>query len=147
MIGRHVSLLHRMASFAGLLVFFLALPTAAAADVKTLDLLPQADAKASADAREAFRRGDIVRIVGGKPEDLQRLLGIGGVVLNGRQTVGSGSSNAPVPLEPQLVAARATRTGALHQFVQLAPRGVNAGNPGVMSGFERWAEKERRLAQ
>jgi hypothetical protein len=69
---------------AGILVPSLAAQTAgrhAGEDLKTLYLLSHPESNVLANAREAFRQGDIVRIVAGKPEDLQRLLGIGGAIL------------------------------------------------------------------
>jgi hypothetical protein len=104
------------------------------AGVTTVDLglLPEAEALAT--ARKAFRQGAIVRIVGGTPEDLKRLLGVGGV--------SAVPSRPPAQLVYQLVAARATKRGALHEFAQLG-----AATGGLDSlAYQRWAEKEGRLA-
>lgn len=147
-IGRRTSFLSRIGVFTGLLVSCLtagAAPRHAGANVRTLDLLSHPDARLLADTRRAFRQGDIVRIVGGRPEDLQRLLGIGGALLTRTRAQGGSPPDAePVqvatPLVYQMVAARATRTGALHEFLQL-------GKTGNSTAYERWAEKEARLAQ
>jgi hypothetical protein len=139
-IGKHVCLPGRLGILAGLFVPFLAAQTAArhaGNDVRTFDLLSQPESEVLANARKVFRQGDIVRIVDGKPSDLQRLLGIGGAVLR----------NARVPVY-QVVAARATRTGALHEFQQLGTEAMDAsGVVKLLSAYEAWAEKERRLAQ
>jgi hypothetical protein len=140
---------------AGLFVPFLAAQTAsrhAGADVKTLDLFSHPEAQLLANARRAFRQGDMVRMVGGKPEDLQRLLGIGGGLLTRTQALRSSSRNAgplqnAAPLVYQVVAARATRTGALHGFLQLGKTAIDVSNTSNLAAYEVWAEKERRLAQ
>lgn len=63
----------------------------AGADVKTLDLAVHPAAMDLANARASFRRGDIVRIIGGTQQDLQRLLGIGGAILKQSKAHGKGS--------------------------------------------------------
>ncbi len=155
MIRSHRCFLGRIGLLAGLLVPFLAAQTAArhaGADVATVDLLSRPEADVLANARRAFRQGDIVRMVGGKPEDMQRLLGIGGALLTRTRALGSSSRNAgplqnAAPPVYQVVAARATRTGALHEFLQLGKTATDASNPGNLVAYETWAEKERRLAQ
>jgi hypothetical protein len=81
MLGKHACCLGRIGMLAGILVASLVAQTPgrhAGEDVRTLDLLSHPESKDLANAREAFRQGDIIRIVGGRPEDLQRLLGVGG---------------------------------------------------------------------
>lgn len=148
MISGRVRFLGRIGMLAGLLVSCLAAQTAprhAGADVKTLDLLSHPEGRLLAGTREAFRQGDIVRTVGGTPEDLQRLLGIGGPSLTHTPVPGGSARNAEspqnaAPLVYRVVAARATRTGALHEFVQL-------GKAADATAYPKWAEKEARLEQ
>ncbi len=142
------SFLGRIGLLAGFLVSCLGAQTAprhAGADVRTLDLLSHPEASILAKTRKAFRQGDIVRIVGGNPDYVQRLLGIGGARLTHAQAPGSSSRKAQSPQNAappvyRVVAARATRTGALHEFLQL-------GKAADATAYEKWAEKEARLAQ
>ncbi len=121
-------------------------------DVKTIDLDPHPDSMVLVAARKAFLQGDIVRIVGGRPEDLQRLLGIGGAILTPRSSAVASNrfdiqkQKASAPIY-QIVAARSTRTGALHEFQQLGTESIAASNSVQLAGFDTWAEKERLLAQ
>jgi hypothetical protein len=141
---------------AGMVVPLLLAQTAgkhAGEDVRTIDLPTHPDSKVLADAREALRQGDIIRIVGGRPEDLQRLLGVGGATITRSQSRALASNplkalhvNASAPVY-QAVAARATRTGALHEFHQLGTKAMAASGRVDLARYERWAEKERRLAQ
>jgi len=157
MFGKHACCLGRIGMLAGILVASLVAQTPgrhAGEDVRTLDLLSHPESKDLANAREAFRQGDIIRIVGGTPEDLQRLLGIGGAILTRSHSRKPASNslnalqnlNAPAPVY-QVVAARATRTGALHEFHQLGTKAMAASGRADLARYERWAEKERRLAQ
>jgi hypothetical protein len=141
---------------AGMVVPLLLAQTAgkhAGEDVRTIDLPTHPDSKVLADAREALRQGDIIRIVGGRPEDLQHLLGVGGATITRSQSRALASNplkalhvNASAPVY-QAVAARATRTGALHEFHQLGTKAMAASGRVDLARYERWAEKERRLAQ
>jgi hypothetical protein len=45
------------------------------------------------------------------------------------------------------VAVRATRTGALREFLRLAKSVIDASNTSDLAAYEAWAEKKRRLAQ
>jgi hypothetical protein len=47
----------------------------------------------------------------------------------------------------QVVGARSTRTGALHEFQQLGTEAMAASGREHLAAYEGWAEKERRLAQ
>jgi hypothetical protein len=121
-------------------------------DVRTLDMVSHPESQELANSREAFRQGDIIRIVGGRPEDLQRLLGIGGATVTHSQSRAR-ANNAPNALHEnatapvyQVVAARATRTGALHEFQQLGTKAMAASGVNL-AAYETWADKERRLAQ
>ncbi|HEY1217214.1 MAG TPA: hypothetical protein VGE93_26605, partial [Bryobacteraceae bacterium] len=153
--GRHTSFLARIGVLVGILVPLLGAQTAgrhAGAAVQTLDLVAQPDADDLTNARKAFRDGDIVRIAGGKPQDLQRLLGIGGAILTRSTVPGNGAPNASLPQNDtaflyQIVAARATATGALHEFQQLGTDIIGAANGGTSTAYEAWAEKEAQLAQ
>ena len=107
----------------------------AAAQITTVDLGLRPEAEALANARNAFRQGAIVRIVGGTPEDLKWLLRVGGV--------SAVPSPTPEQLVYQIVAARATERGALHEFAQLGPAATGGLD---FLAYTRWAEKERRLA-
>jgi hypothetical protein len=156
MFGKHACCLGRIGMLAGILVASLVAQTPgrhAGEDVRTLDLLSHPESKDLANAREAFRQGDIIRIVGGRPEDLQRLLGVGGATITRSQSRALASNplkalhvNASAPVY-QAVAARATRTGALHEFHQLGTKAMAASGRADLARYERWAEKERRLAQ
>jgi hypothetical protein len=82
-------------NLAGLFVPLLAaqtVPRHAGPDVKTVDLLSRPESKLLVNARKAFVHGDIVRIIGGTPEDLQRLLGVGGASLTRFQSSASASN-------------------------------------------------------
>jgi hypothetical protein len=120
-------------------------------NVQVIDLSTHPEADVLVRTRAAFRQGDIVRIPGGNPEDLQRLLGVGGASLTLSETRGGDPGNALLPkisVTPvyEIVAARATETGALHAFVQMRNRTANTkGNE--MAHYEAWVEKERRLTQ
>jgi hypothetical protein len=148
--------LGRIGMLAGVVVPFLAAQTVgrhAGEDVRTLDLLSHPESKDLANAREAFRQGDIIRIVGGRPEDLQRLLDIGGATVTHSQSralannaLNAFHEDARAPVY-QVVAARATRTGALHEFQQLGTEAMAASSGVNLASYETWAEKERRLAQ
>ena len=107
----------------------------AAAQITTVDLGLRPEAEALASARNAFRQGAIVRIVGGTPKDFKRLLGVGGVSVV--------PSPVPEQLVYQIVAARATKRGALHEFAQLGPAAPSSLD---FLAYARWAEKEGRLA-
>src|SRR4051812_41481300 len=89
MIDKRRCFLGLIGMLAGLFVPFLAAQTAgrhAGQDVKIFDLIAHPDSLPLSAARRAFLQGDIVRIVGGRSEDLQRLLGIGGATLTRRST-------------------------------------------------------------
>src|SRR6185437_6045303 len=156
MTGRHACFLGRIAMIAGIVVPLLAAQTAgrhAGDDVRTIDLPTHPDSKVLADAREGFQEGDIIRILGGRPEDLQRLLGIGGATVTYSQSRALRNNplnalhlNGSAPVY-HLVAARATRTGALHEFQRLGPEGIAASDNADLATYDRWAEKERRLSQ
>src|SRR4051794_2921734 len=117
---KHAGCLVRIGILLGILVpSLVAQATArhAGQDVRTLDLLSHPESDVLASARAAFREGDIVRIVGGRPEDLQRLLGTGGAILSNSHPNSASNPfnalqdlNATAPIY-QVVAARATRTG------------------------------------
>jgi hypothetical protein len=153
--GKHACFLGRIAMIAGIVIPFLAAQTArrhAGDDVRTIDLPTHPDSMVLAAARKAFLQGDIVRIVGGRPEDLQRLLGIGGATITpGPPAVAHNPFDiwkltARTPVY-QIVAARATRTGALHEFQQLGMEAIAVRSSVQLAVFATWAEKERRLAQ
>ena len=157
MTRKHACFLGRIGMIAGIVIPFLAAQTAGrhtGEDVRTLDLLSHPESKVLANVREALRQGDIIRIVGGRPEDLQRLLGIGGATLTRSQSPAVASNplnalrhpNASAPVY-QVVAARATRTGALHEFLQLGTEALATSSSARLAAYETWAEKERRLAQ
>jgi hypothetical protein len=155
MIGRHACFIGSIGMLAGVFVPLLGAQTAArhvGGDVRTLDLLSHPDANVLANARRAFRQGDIVRMAGGKPEDLQRLLGIGGALLTRNNALRTSSRNAGLlqnaaPLIYQVVAARATRTGALHEFLQLGKPAIDASSATTLAAYEIWAENERSFSQ
>jgi hypothetical protein len=78
------------------------------ATVNTVDLELRPEAQVLANAKKEFRQGNIVRIVGGKPEDLQRLLGIAGASITPSKPRGNASSTlSESAVVYQLVAARA----------------------------------------
>ena len=106
----------------------------AGADVGTVDLDLHPASDALANAKEAFRRGDIVRIVGGTPTDLQRHLGVVGASFSARVD------------SYEIVAARVTKRGALHEFVQWRAAGPAATSSHDLRAYASWVEKERRLA-
>src|SRR6185437_1458740 len=132
---RRACFLGRIGMIAGIVGPFLMAQTGgrhAGEDVRTIDLPTHPDSKVLADAREAFRQGDIIRIVAGRPEDLQGLLGVGGATVitsQSRALAGNPRNaihvNATAPVY-HLVAARATRTGALHEFHQLGAKAIAA---------------------
>jgi hypothetical protein len=45
------------------------------------------------------------------------------------------------------VAVRATRTGAVREFLRLGKSVIDASNTSDLAAYEAWAEKKRRLAQ
>lgn len=156
-LAKRACFLGSIGMLAGIVIPFLVAQTAgrhAGEDVRTIDLLSYPESKDLANAREAFRQGDIVRMIGGKPEDLQRLLGIGGAILTRSDSPAHASNplnalqnlNTTAPVY-QIVAARATRTGALHEFQQLGMEATAASSNLDLAAYEKWAEKERSLAQ
>src|SRR6185312_10891706 len=155
MISRHASFLIGIGILAGSFVTLLAAQTTgrhAGADVRTIDLVSQPEAQVLASAKKAFLQGDIVRMVGGKPQDLQWLLGIGGAILTPSKTLENSSHNALPPRNVatrvyQIVAARATATGALHEFQQLGTQAIDASDTDKFTAYEKWAAKEGQLAQ
>jgi hypothetical protein len=153
MSSKHACFLGRIAMIAGIVPFLAAQTSGrhAGEDVRILDLPSNPESNVLENVRQAFRQGDIVRIVGGRPEDLQRLLGIGGATVTLSQSLASNSLNALQNLNAtapvyQVVAARATKTGALHEFQQLGTKAMAASGGVNLSAYERWAEKEQRLA-
>ncbi len=155
MFRRQTSFVTRVGIFFGVFASFVAAQTMArhtGENVQVIDLSTQPETDVLAKARTAFRQGDIVRIPGGNPEDLQRLLGVGGASLTLSETLGGAPGNSLLPkinITPvyEIVAARATKPGALHEFVQMRNQTRDtSGNPDL-ARYEAWAEKERQLAQ
>jgi hypothetical protein len=126
-------------------------PALAGQAVRVVDLDPDpapAPAEVAA-ARQAFREGDIVRIIGGTADDLRRLLMVAGVDIQAHEqrtstpkTSASSASVGPeTPLHLQVVAVRATPGGALHQYHGFASAGAP---PGAWEpAFDQWVSRER----
>lgn len=108
--------------------------------VVDLDLNPAPDVLVA--ARQAYRQGAVIRILGGSPQDLQRLLGVGAFsVLEGT----TDSESAPSSLSAQnsqpqqVVAVHIGNNGALHQFVHFN----NSLEPDSwQSAFQTWMDGE-----
>ncbi len=141
MCARFVSLLMACAWLWGA-----AAPAAAQAQAGgTLDLDVRAEGQTLANAKEAFRQGEIVRLVGGRPEDLQRLLGVAASGVDLARLNGNQAAVGEPAIEYQVVAARATKSGALHEFLQIGAAATGA-NTADSEAFTDWAQNEEVLA-
>ena len=96
-------------------------------DFKPAELRPMPSPDAIARAREAYFRGDIVRILGGTPEDMKRLLGV---------NVGT-SSSARESAEFRSVIAVQKANGVMRQYHgRITDRGSRS--EAWRKAFERW---------
>ena len=111
----------------------------------TLDLDVRAEGQTLANAKEAFRQGEIVRLVGGRSEDLQRLLGVAASGLDLAKLNGNQAAAGQPAIEYQVVAARAAKGGALHEFLQIGAAAAGANNADS-EAFTSWARNEELLA-
>ena len=72
-----------------------------------------------------------MRLVGGQPEDLQRLLGVAASRLDLAKLNGKAAADEPA-IEYQVVAARATKSRALDEFIQIGAARVCGGAAGAL---------------
>jgi hypothetical protein len=119
-------------------------------DIQVVDLSAHPSGSELASARDAYRKGHIIRIVGGAPQDLQRLLGIGAATVTGKNTLselprngrGIARTLGTSSLQVQVVAARVDEAGVLHQYQGLSAQGPAAGG-NLETGFNDWVDHVR----
>lgn len=114
-------------------------------ELRVFDLSPNPTPEQLRSAIRAYRRGHIVRLIGGTSARLLELLGVRAAKASARDKVSAIAQVTPAPLE--VVAVRATVSGALHGFHGLTG-GANAnGAVDWQPGFAAWAERARGLVR
>ncbi len=117
-----------------------------------LDLKASTTAEASERAREAFQKGQIVRMVGTDPEQLKKTLGIS--LIQARPTeqqrsFRAGGKAASAKREPSVLrvsAVRRTARGEVHQYAGYTSAKDPAARTSWVRQFDRWAAKESEAA-
>jgi hypothetical protein len=114
-------------------------------EIRVIDLKPNTQGQDLARARWAYRKGHIIRIIGGTGSDLRDMLGIAAV----EPTAQTSSSNSPSQKSPgphvsRIVAVRMTEQGSLHQFSQFSHSSIADTSGGA---FQEWADQEIQAAK
>jgi Bacterial Ig-like domain (group 3)/Galactose oxidase, central domain len=114
-------------------------------EIRVIDLKPNTQGQDLARARWAYRKGHIIRIIGGTGSDLRDMLGIAAVA----PTAQTSSSNSPSQKSPgphvsRIVAVRMTDQGSLHQFSQFSHSSIADTSA---EAFQEWADEEIQAAK
>lgn len=118
-------------------------------EIRVVDLPVNASSDELQQAKEAFKQGHIIRIVGGSPADLQRSIGVKAYDVNdknARQSKIGPRTMERAPL-PQVTAVRLGKDGDLHQFTSEIDS--NAKEPPKLEWekeFHKWQLKESNAA-
>jgi hypothetical protein len=114
-------------------------------EIRVIDLKPNTQGQVLARVREAYRKGHIIRIIGGTGSDLRDMLGIAAV----EPTAQTRSSNSPSQKAPgrhvsRIVAVRMTDQGSLHQFSQFLHSSIDDTSE---EAFQEWEDQEIQAAK
>src|SRR5437588_668918 len=115
------------------------------ADIQIIDLSPTPGPDELSNARNAYRAGHIIRIVGGEPAQFRTLLGVGVGDAEASETLSKrrkkSSENAvrvrQASLVRQVMAVRVDEAGALHHLTGFGPKGPGQSSAWT-EGFDRW---------
>ena len=139
--------MERLIRFASLILLLTSAPwlvgqtAGTSGEMKILELSATPSPAELAQARRAYKQGAIIHISSGAPQDLQRLLAIGGMTVTRKHA--ETSVETPVDDSHQMEAVRMTAGGALHQFLYLADSSAPAAGD---AAFAAWAERESQTA-
>ena len=112
-------------------------------DTRIIDLRLDASAEEILEATKGFQQGHVVRIIGGSPADLRRLITANAV----DTSVRTAGDNAPRMMAADRVAEVSAvhlgRHGELHQFTSTIVAGARDPSPGGwMARFEEWFTRQ-----
>jgi hypothetical protein len=121
-------------------------------DIQVIDLVPNASGDRLTVARQMFQQGQIVRVVGGTREDVDRLLQItlsesSAKARDLASQVSAGNSDQAKPSpEPAAIAVRLTGKGSLHEYVSFNATS-NSTDSSADTRFWQWVDEEREKAK
>lgn len=121
-------------------------------DIQVVDLAPDASGDSLTVARQKFQQGQIVRVVGGTREGVERLLQLtlsesSAKTKNLASQVSAGNSDqVKQPPQPAAIAVRLTAKGALHEYLAFNATS-NPTDPSADSRFWQWVDGEREKAK
>jgi len=121
-------------------------------DIQVIDLAPNASGDSLTAARQKFQQGQIVRVVGGTREDVDRLLQItlsesSAKATNLASQASAGNpGQAKQPPQAATIAVRSTGRGSLHEYLSFNATS-NPTDPSANTRFWQWVDEEREKAK